>query len=909
MMPSDHNTSFSSASSLVLCSRCGFETQVQDQLCLRCMYSDAAKIGNPPEIEAEDLNVLLREALQFRNANSSFGHYDLLDEIGRGGMGVIYRARDRRNGRIVAIKRLLDYQSESPQTRARFQREVQVAAALSHPNIVPIYEVSQTRDGVPFFAMKLVKRGSLIDHRGYFRDPRRAVRLLATVARAVEYAHRHGVLHRDLKPGNILLDDDDAPRVSDFGLAKWLDDTPELTRTLTVFGTPGYIAPEQALGVRSNVSEAADVYSLGAMLFDLIAGRPPFLGDHALAVLHQAVQNRAPRLRKIIKTADRGLEMICGRCLEREASDRYGSAGELADELDRWLDGRRLAAVPSVHIGKALRIARAKPSRLARLGLAGVASVLVVSALCARFLPTQRESTQPVVALLPTFDLDAGTFDDEGTAKLATALAATNAQLPIAIVGVSAHDPAEVVRDLSRGGKHVAAVIEPTRRRIGDHCRLALPVLTVDSTQVLTYSEIAIEASASRGFPEQRQYANIAAATAAAVRHRGTATGRQDGLPTDDAARNAIVTGRQLVRRYSVPEIDRAIDLFQVALQRVPNSALAHAYLAEAAAARVHYIADDEFLNLAREHARRAIELEPALPEAHRAAASVHFVAGTFQEALDEALRTAELGGVENTVSGFIAGILNIMGHPDRALHWYEVSRPWQSRPGEAYLQVADVWSRLGDDAKAERGYRKAAALHPDMQIGWIALCHLRLRQGQISSAYALLHEHAADGSSREANQIAAQVSFVGRDFATAEARYSALASEDPVGGSAFYGNIDYQSAVARCQQALGRPDAAATILDGCLARELQKLHRAPHNPQTLYCLAAIESCRGNRSASLEYMHDALLDGWIDWRAADMDPRFDSVRDLRDFLEIRSEVQRKTDELKRNTNPNFDLQL
>src|SRR5947207_2675189 len=175
-------------------------------------------------------------------------------------------------------------------------------------------------------------------------EPRECVRLMAKVGRAVQYAHEHGVLHRDLKPGNILLDGRGEPFVTDFGLAKWLDTSTDLTRSLAIFGTPGYIAPEQAKGPAAKLTPVADVYSLGALLFDLFTGRPPFLGEHALAVIQQASERPAPKLRSIAPTLDRDLETICARCLEREPQARYRSAGDLAVDLERWLEGRPIIA-------------------------------------------------------------------------------------------------------------------------------------------------------------------------------------------------------------------------------------------------------------------------------------------------------------------------------------------------------------------------------------------------------------------------------------------------------------------------------------------------------------------------------------------------------------------------------------
>ena len=232
-------------------------------------------LARADEDQSETLTELLAE-VHLPDQNWRLGNYEILEEIGRGGMGVIYRARQRHSRRIVAVKRVLSYHSDSRETLARFRREAQAAASLDHPNILPIYEVSESEDGLPFFSMKFAPGGSLQQVGPALRnDPRQCVALVAKIARAVQYAHSKGILHRDLKPGNILLDGRGEPLVSDFGLAKWLDTASDLTRTLTIFGTPGYIAPEQASASAADLKPTADVYSLGAILFELLAGRPP----------------------------------------------------------------------------------------------------------------------------------------------------------------------------------------------------------------------------------------------------------------------------------------------------------------------------------------------------------------------------------------------------------------------------------------------------------------------------------------------------------------------------------------------------------------------------------------------------------------------------------------------------------
>jgi serine/threonine protein kinase/tetratricopeptide (TPR) repeat protein len=327
----------------VACPQCGSASRVRRSLCLNCLLSQGLDAESH---NSETLEDVLGE-VDVRDAHWRVGNYQILEEIGRGGMGVIYRARQRHSRRIVAVKRILSYHADSQETLARFRREAEAAASLDHPNILPIYEVSESEDGLPFFSMKFAGGGSLLEAAPALRsEPRRAVALMAKVARAVQYAHIKGILHRDLKPGNVMLDGHGEPLVSDFGLAKWLDITSDLTHTLTIFGTPGYIAPEQVKGSAANLSPASDVYSLGAILFHLLTGRPPFFGEHALAVIQQASEKSAPKLRTLAPTLDRDLETICAKCLEREPSARYHSAGDLAEDLERWLEGRHIIARP-----------------------------------------------------------------------------------------------------------------------------------------------------------------------------------------------------------------------------------------------------------------------------------------------------------------------------------------------------------------------------------------------------------------------------------------------------------------------------------------------------------------------------------------------------------------------------------
>lgn len=708
----------------VKCSQCGDSTRLGNGLCLSCTLREA--LDEDCEASRESFQAALAQT-DVKEMHWRVGNYEILEEIGRGGMGVIYRARQRHSRRIVALKRMVSYHADSRETRERFRREAEAAASLDHPNILPIYEIGQGEDGLPFFSMKYAAGGSLQKAEPALRnEPRECVQLMAKVARAVQYAHEHGVLHRDLKPGNILLDAYGEPFVTDFGLAKWLDTNTDLTRTLTIFGTPGYIAPEQAKGPSAKLTSAADVYSLGAILFDLFSGRPPFLGEHALAVIQQASEKPAPKLRSLVPSLDRDLETIVARCLESDPDARYQSADALADDLERWLRHEPILARRVGVVSRGVKWARRNPTTTMLVA----ALVVLVAAIAGVMVWKSGPLPPPVsggIAVLPFENLSA----DPENAFLADGVQDEILNDLAKIADLKVISRTSVMRYKSGAKQNlrqiaselgVAHVVEGSVQRAANRVRVTAQLIDA-KTDMHLWAErydrplddiFAIQSEIAKAIADQLQ-AKLSPNEKKAIEQPPT----NDLAAFDLYSRAKSIFLTHSLRSTQVADVHKAIELLNEAVKRDPSFFDAYCQLSQAHEFLFADIGIGDHttarLALAETALQSATRLRPDAGETHLARANyLYYGRRDYVGALAELEKARRALPNDSRIFELTGYILRRRGQQEEGVRSLERAVELDPRNLYTLHQISNSYQRLRRYAEAIAALDRALSIVPD---------------------------------------------------------------------------------------------------------------------------------------------------------------------------------------------------
>jgi serine/threonine protein kinase/tetratricopeptide (TPR) repeat protein len=554
-----------------------------------------------------------------------FGDYELLEEIGRGGQGVVFRAWQKSLNRIVAVKIIGIGQLTTSVHFKRLRREAEAAAKLNHPGIVPIYEVGE-RDGTYYFSMRFVEGDCLdevIERRS--KSVRQSAELIAKVARTVHYAHEHGILHRDIKPGNILLDSDGEPHLTDFGLARLVEHGSTVTGSLEIMGTPSYMAPEQAVGNNAGISRATDVYGLGAVLYELLTDHPPFFGATTYETIHLLLDSEPRQPRALNPKVDRDLSAVCLKCLEKNPKHRYPSALELAEDLERWLWHEPIRAKRSGPFTHLRKWVQRNPLTTALI------MVSVLLAIGLGMLTWERESDRRIpagIAVLPfenlSDDKSDAFFADGVQDDILTKLAKIADLKVISRTSVMGYRGKRDVREIGRA-LGVSHVLEGTARRSGGRVRVNAQLVDTrtdvgvwaDEYETDLKQAFAIPSEIAQKVAEQL-HAKVSAAEKASIQQPPTSDLAAYDLYV--RANNLLLTSFSSAAQANLIE---AADLLNQAVAR--DSSFFHAYCQLAHTHGLLYLLGvdhtPERLKLMEQAVQTAVRLRPNAGEANLARA------------------------------------------------------------------------------------------------------------------------------------------------------------------------------------------------------------------------------------------------------------------------------------------------
>lgn len=678
------------------CPACGSlrDSSLPDALCARCLL-DAAL--SPESVEGAFPD---DEYPATTFTRRRIGRYWLTGEIARGGAGIVYRAWQDDLGREVALKMLVQERLETKEARERFRREAELMAGLDHPGILPVYEVGD-HEGLPYYSMKLADGGNLAQRIAALHGRHREIaELLASIARAVAYGHERGVLHRDLKPSNIVIDAAGRCLLTDFGLARRIKVDSTLTGVDVLIGTPRYVAPEVLTTAGADLTAAADVYGLGAILYEMLTGQPPFAELTPLQILQQIAARRPIAPRRIDAKIPAGLEAICLRCLEKRPGDRYSSAAAFAEALEQWQRG-----APS--LGRRLQALTqgALPSRRRAWAWGALASVLVMAAAAALLFEHYREywsTPDPRVATRKLAVLPAD-LPHPPSIELAAVRAISSKLQEMHALDVLPAD--NVLRHAQRQdfpqpsllrGIDLGAFVQVKVRSDGPHSPTRVRALDALRQEIIW----------------QGEDGNI---DELARQLRGALEARQRRPPPEArvsrAALAADLRGAALFLRLEARSNDAAIEAFQQAIAMDPGFALAHADLSVAYTQRAKRFGGASFWNdTAISEAERATSLDPSSASAWDSLALTYFYRGWLKRAIATYRRASALGAPED----FMLGILQYgSGHFDESFGLLRQNLEFSAHTTSNLYWAAEPLIAAGEINAGERWMRAAIAAEP----------------------------------------------------------------------------------------------------------------------------------------------------------------------------------------------------
>jgi len=785
-----------------------------------------------------------------------FGDYELLEEVGRGGQGVVYQARQKSLNRTVALKVIgLGHWATEVHLK-RFRREAEAAASLEHPCIVPIYEVGE-HDGSCYFSMKLVEGGQLDEVVRSEPIPLRcAVELIAKVARTVHYAHEHGILHRDIKPGNILLDQKGEPHLTDFGLARLVETESTVTRTMEVLGTPSYMAPEQAVGNNDAVSAVTDVYGIGAVLYQLLTGHPPFAGGTTYETIKLLLDTEPRQPRLWNSKIDRDLSMICLKCLEKDPKGRYASALALSEDLERWLKHEPIQARRTGVFTRSKKWVQRNPT--STLLAASLVALVAAGAWIASKSEFVRHPLTTGIAVLPfenlSDDKEHAFFADGVQDDILIKLAKIAELKVISRTSVMQFRGKQDVRRIGNILR-VSHILEGTVRRSGGRVHVNAQLVDARS-DIGVWAEgydsdlsqmFAIQSEIAQKVAEQL-HAKISASERLAIESKPTADLIAFDLYT--RAKNILAAPNA-----TQEELLQAVDLLNQAVARDPSFFDAYCQLAYAHDALYNNYVDHTSARLALAEAaiQAAAQLRPDAGETHLARAqNLYWGYWDYDGALAELKIARRTLPNDFRIPQITAHIQNRQGHWEESTRNLEHAAELNPRNLELRVQIAMHYTFLRHYADLKSAVANTLVVFPDdldTRI-WPAYAEFQAK-ADTRPLHQMLDLIRATNPARmrDISEWPLACALAERDATTAKNALDTH-SEDPIdlGLEVFFNRSFIEGLIARIQKDEGK---ARSAFVAARAQQEKVLEAQPHNSRELGLLGLIDAYLGRKEQAV----------------------------------------------------------